>query len=79
MPLYDYHCNARGQAFELLVRSSSVPACPHCASVDLAKQISKPAPPGQTAGIIARGRAAAAKEGHFSNYSKAERQSAKIK
>ncbi|EHR69910.1 putative regulatory protein, FmdB family [Burkholderiales bacterium JOSHI_001] len=73
MPLYDYHCQACGQDFELLVRASSTPACPHCASTALDKQVSRVAPAGTSAGIIAAGRRAAAREGHFSNYSKAER------
>ena len=73
MPLYDYHCQACGQDFELLVRASSTPACPHCASTALDKQVSRVAPAGTSAGLIAAGRRAAAREGHFSNYSKAER------
>lgn len=73
MPLYDYHCNGCGQDFELLVRASSTPACPHCASTALDKQVSRVAPAGTSAGLIAAGRRAAAREGHFSNYSRAER------
>jgi putative FmdB family regulatory protein len=73
MPLYDYHCPACGQDFELLVRASSTPACPHCASTALDKQVSRVAPAGTSAAIIAAGRRAAAREGHFSHYSKAER------
>jgi putative FmdB family regulatory protein len=73
MPLYDYHCQACGQDFELLVRASSTPACPHCASTTLEKQVSRVAPAGTSAGLIAAGRRAAAREGHFSHYSKAER------
>jgi len=37
------------------------------------KLLSCPAPPGQSAGIIASARAKAAREGHFSNYSPSER------
>ena len=77
MPIYDYRCGACQQSFELLVRSSSEPACPHCASTALERQVSLTAPQGTSAGIVAAGRRAAAREGHFSNYSKAER--AKIK
>ena len=77
MPIYDYRCNACSQDFELLVRGGTPPSCPHCTSTALERQISKPAPPGPSAGIIAAGRRAAAREGHFSHYSKAER--AKIK
>lgn len=77
MPLYDYRCTACGQQFELLVRSSTVPACPHCAATALERLVSLTAPQGTSQAIIAAGRRAAAKEGHFSNYSKAER--AKLK
>ena len=73
MPIHDFRCSACGQTFELLVRSSTVPACPHCASTALDKQVSLTAPQGTSQAIIAAGRRAAVKEGHFSNYSKAER------
>jgi len=77
MPLYDYRCTACGQQFELLVRSSTVPACPHCAATALERLVSLTAPQGSSQALIAAGRRAAAKQGHFSNYSKAER--AKVK
>lgn len=77
MPIYDYRCSACQQGFELLVRSSTEPTCPHCASTALQRQVSLTAPQGASAGIIAAGRRAAAREGHFSHYSKAER--AKLK
>jgi len=73
MPLYDYRCTACGQQFELLVRSSTVPACPHCAATALERLVSLTAPQGTSQALIAAGRRAAAKQGHFSNYSKAER------
>ncbi|MDZ5461566.1 FmdB family zinc ribbon protein [Azohydromonas lata] len=73
MPLYDYHCPACGQDFELLVRSSTTPACPHCASTGLERQVSLTAPQGKIKAIIASNRRAAAREGHFSNYSASER------
>ena len=77
MPLYDYRCTACGQQFELLVRSSTLPACPHCAATALERLVSLTAPQGSSQALIAAGRRAAAKQGHFSNYSKAER--AKVK
>ncbi|MBW1880611.1 MAG: zinc ribbon domain-containing protein [Deltaproteobacteria bacterium] len=40
MPIYEYICKGCDERFELLVRSSTVPECPACASRDLAKQIS---------------------------------------
>lgn len=73
MPIHDYRCSACGRQFELLVRSSSEPACPHCASTALDKLVSLTAPQGSSRSIIAGARRAAAKEGHFSHYSKAER------
>ncbi|QTN23226.1 zinc ribbon domain-containing protein [Rhizobacter sp. AJA081-3] len=73
MPLYDYRCSACGQQFELLVRNSTVPACPHCATTALERLVSLTAPQGTSQAIIAAGRRAAAKQGHFSNYSKSER------
>jgi putative FmdB family regulatory protein len=73
MPLYDYRCTACRAEFELLVRAGTVPACPHCGATRLERAVSRVAPAGKSAGIVAAGRRAAAKEGHFSNYSKAER------
>ena len=73
MPIHDYRCSACGQMFELLVRSSTVPACPHCAGTALERQVSLTAPQGSSQATIAAGRRAAAREGHFSHYSKAER------
>jgi putative FmdB family regulatory protein len=68
MPLYDYTCKKCGQTFELLVMSSTTPACPHCGGARLQKLVSAPIAPGRSAGIIAAGRARAAKQGHTSNY-----------
>ena len=73
MPMYDYRCSACGAAFEMLVRGSTVPACPQCASTALERQLSLTAPQGTSKAIIAAGRKAAAREGHFSHYSAAER------
>lgn len=73
MPLYDFQCCQCGKTQELLLKlNASVPACPHCGGA-LQKQLSKLAEPGKTAGIIASARAQANREGHFSNYSAAER------
>lgn len=77
MPIHDYRCSACGQQFELLVRSSTVPTCPHCANTALDKLVSLTAPQGSSQAIIAAGRRAAAREGHFSHYSRSER--AKLK
>ena len=40
MPIYEYACQDCGHAFETLVRSSTVPACPRCQSQQLEKQLS---------------------------------------
>ncbi len=72
MPLYDFHCDKCNKTFELLTKASSTPVCPECGGV-IEKQISRIAPAGKTAGILASARAQASKEGHFSNYSKAEK------
>lgn len=73
MPLHDYRCNACQRESEPLMRGSTAPACPHCGSTDLQRLVSLPAPPGTGQATIAAGRRAAAREGHFSNYSRAER------
>ena len=59
------------------MRGSTAPTCPYCASTALQRQVSLTAPQGTSAAIIASGRRAAAREGHFSHYSKAEK--AKLK
>jgi len=73
MPLYDYHCKACQAEFELLVRASSVPTCPQCGATDLERAVSRIAPAGKIEAIRASNRRAAAREGHFSNFSQAER------
>jgi putative FmdB family regulatory protein len=45
MPIFDYKCQACGQVFELLTRSSGEdgsPACPDCGSRNLEKLVSAP-------------------------------------
>lgn len=73
MPLYSYRCTACDHPFETLVRGSETPACPSCGSVALEKLVSRPATPGSSGEMLRTVRRAAAREGHFSNYSKAER------
>ena len=72
MPLYDFNCPKCNKTFELLIKASTVPICPECGG-SIEKQVSCPTAPGQSAGIIARSRAKAAREGHFSNYNASER------
>jgi len=73
MPIYDFRCNDCDKTFELLVRSSAIPPCPGCGGPHLEKQVSRPAPQGQIAGMVASARSQAAREGHFSNYKASER------
>jgi putative FmdB family regulatory protein len=40
MPIFEYACQHCAHTFEALVRSSTVPACPHCHSTQLDKQLS---------------------------------------
>lgn len=68
MPLYDYTCKNCDRSFELLVMSSTVPACPTCGGTRLTRLLSAPSAPGTSAATIAAGRARAAKGGHTSNY-----------
>lgn len=68
MPLYEYTCKKCNQTFELLVMSSTKPACPGCGSTRLQRLISAPTAPGKSAAVIAAGRARAAREGHLCNY-----------
>ncbi|ABE34505.1 regulatory, FmdB family domain protein [Paraburkholderia xenovorans LB400] len=73
MPLYDYHCTACGHTFEMLVRGGQPPVCPQCGSTALARQVSAPVAPGKSRAIVSSARRQAAREGHLSNYSPAER------
>lgn len=73
MPIFDYHCSACAADFELLVRCSSVPACPQCGATALERAVSRIAPAGKIEAIRASNRRAAAAQGHFSNFSPAER------
>ena len=41
MPLYEYICHACGKTAELLVSGGRKPACPHCGSTQLEKQLSR--------------------------------------
>ncbi len=73
MPLYDYRCNDCNKTFELLVKRFDRPVCPECGGQKLDKQVSLPAPPGQTAALLNQARTQAMKEGHFSHYKPSER------
>ncbi|MBL8451326.1 MAG: zinc ribbon domain-containing protein [Zoogloea sp.] len=73
MPIYDFHCLSCDRIFERITRADALPACPHCGAAQVERLVSMPAAPGKSAGIIASGRKQAAREGHFSNYSKADK------
>ena len=77
MPLFDFHCNACGEAFEQLVRGDTVPTCKHCGSTAVARQVSLTSAPGTAAATIAAGRRLAASQGHLSHYNRADRARAK--
>lgn len=73
MPIHDYRCRACGALFEAFVRGGLEARCPQCAGADLGRQLSRIAPAGKTAALVAGARRQAAKEGHFSHYGAAER------
>lgn len=73
MPLYSYACAACGQEFEVLVQAGEAASCPECGSGDLGRLLALTAPDAKTPGLLKAGRRRAAKEGHFTNYSRAER------
>lgn len=73
MPMYEYRCKACEAEFELLVRSSTVPACPQCGAGDLERIVSRLAPAGKIEAIRRSNRRMADRQGHFSHLSSAER------
>jgi len=73
MPIYDFRCCACGAQFELLVRGPAQPVCPECLYDDPERLPSLTAPQGTIKTTITKARRAAAQEGHFSNYSAAEK------
>jgi putative FmdB family regulatory protein len=73
MPLYDFRCPRCDAVTEMLVDVSSKPSCPSCGGGELEKLLSPFATIGRGAALMATARAAAAREGHFSNYAPSER------
>jgi putative FmdB family regulatory protein len=73
MPMYEYHCKSCQSEFERLVRTGTVPTCPQCGASDLERVVSRIAPAGKIEAIRASNRRLAASQGHFSNFSAAER------
>ncbi|TDG01952.1 zinc ribbon domain-containing protein [Paraburkholderia guartelaensis] len=73
MPLYDYVCRNCNLRFETLVRANSLASCPRCSGNALDKEVSAPSAPPRNKALITAARSQAAREGHLSNYSVAER------
>jgi putative FmdB family regulatory protein len=73
MPLFDFRCRVCDKTSELLMRGDVEPVCPHCGSTAMTKLLPTIAPAPRSPGIIQRARRQANREGHFSNYSAAER------
>jgi putative FmdB family regulatory protein len=59
-----------GAEFELLVRASDIPACPACGGDELRQQIARISSEIKHTAIAKAGRAAAARQGHLSNFTK---------
>ncbi len=72
MPLYSYHCAACGENSELLMGSDEIPFCPFCDGEQMERLPSLVAPEPKSKGLVQSARTRAAREGHFSNYSKSE-------
>ncbi len=77
MPLYAYTCQSCDADFELLVRSSDVPACPSCGSERLRQQVARICVDIKYPAIAKSWRQAAAREGHTNNFSESEIQAKK--
>ena len=73
MPLYGFHCPECDTDVELLVGFAERPKCPSCGGRKMQRLVSRVAAPGRSAGLVKAARAQAAREGHFSNYSRSER------
>ncbi|GEO82057.1 FmdB family zinc ribbon protein [Pararhodospirillum oryzae] len=74
MPIYTFHCLRCNEEFQSLVSSSAgeAPACPACGASGAERLPAAPAIGGRGKAALSSARAQAAKEGHFSNYSKSE-------
>ncbi len=73
MPLFDFQCRSCQQVFEVLIRTSETPVCPHCGSDQLDRQVGLVAVHGRTKAMLNQARSQAAREGHFSHYRLSER------
>jgi putative FmdB family regulatory protein len=77
MPLYDFRCQKCQGVSELLISSNATAQCPLCGSENMERLLSAPVPSGRTNDLVSRARRLAASQGHFSNYSAAERKNIK--
>lgn len=73
MPIYDYRCPKCTLEFEELVSRGETPSCPRCGDSSPEKQLSAPSAPGKSQSTVTAARRQAAREGHLSHYSRAER------
>lgn len=73
MPLFSFRCKSCNHEFETLVRASEAAVCASCGGGELDKLVSRIAPEGRSGQFLKNARTVAAREGHFSNFSKAER------
>jgi putative FmdB family regulatory protein len=73
MPIYCYHCGNCDKNVDLLIGSSETAICPDCGSGNMERLLSRVAPVGKTRGLMKAARAQAGREGHLSNFSRAER------
>ena len=74
MPIYEYSCRACGNEFELLVRSSTVLACPKCQGQDLERKLSLPAIKSETTHAAAMSAAKKRDKKHAGEINRAQRE-----
>ena len=74
MPIYEYACRSCGHRFELLVRKSTVVACPKCAHADLERLVSLPAVKSESTHAQALSAAKKRDQGQASDNSRAQRE-----
>lgn len=72
MPIFSFRCIKCSEEFEVLVMGSDSPSCPSCSGTELERLVGAPSLGGKTEAALSRVRQQAAREGHFSNYSRSE-------
>lgn len=74
MPLFDFYCPVCDKTSEIMVRGDSQAQCPSCGGLQMEKRISlSVTSPSKVEAFRQKSRERADREGHFSNYSPAER------